>query len=292
MPGSGVPGAEHGGSGPSTCATYAAEPGGRHQRSVAGHATRSYHSPTSRSAPRVHRVLRRYARLVSLDAMIRKPPDEIAAAEGCRARSSPEAVGAPPSSSPASNAGPLSRRLQRVAGEAPKVVRRIIFSRRSMRKKGPLLVGNAAATRWHRVRNVRGTEMRGNCSLCGDVPVRWIQSDGHFVCASPARKRQHADRERRRRRLALYGLSMDDYERMAESRAIDVPSAAGRRPAWTPMAPLLSTTTTGPGRFVGCCAPCAIRGQWDSVRSVRVVVRCRDEVGLAAVSTRRGGHAT
>jgi hypothetical protein len=38
------------------------------------------------------------------------------------------------------------------------------------------------------------------------------------VCASPTRKRQHADAERRRRRLALYGLSMDEYERMAQGQ--------------------------------------------------------------------------
>jgi hypothetical protein len=125
-------------------------------------------------------------------------------------------------------------------------------------EKGPPLVGNAAATRWHRVRNVRGTEMRGNCSLCGDVPVRWIQSDGHFVCASPARKRQRADRERRRRRLALYGLSMDDYERMAREQGDRCAICGGSQTPWTPMAPLLSTT--GPGRFVGCCAACATRG--------------------------------
>lgn len=80
------------------------------------------------------------------------------------------------------------------------------------------VIDKYAASRWHRVRNVRGVEMRATCSLCGDVPVRWIQSDGHFVCAGVARKRQHADRERRRRRLALYGLSMDDYERMAREQ--------------------------------------------------------------------------
>jgi hypothetical protein len=74
------------------------------------------------------------------------------------------------------------------------------------------VIDKHAASRWHRVRNVRGTEMRGVCSLCGDVPVRWNQADSRFVCASPTRKRQHADAERRRRRLALYGLSMDEYE--------------------------------------------------------------------------------
>jgi hypothetical protein len=80
------------------------------------------------------------------------------------------------------------------------------------------VIDKYAASRWHRVRDVRGTEMRGTCSLCGDVPVRWNQPDGRFVCASSARKRQHADRERWRRRLALYGLSMDDYERMAREQ--------------------------------------------------------------------------
>jgi Recombination endonuclease VII len=80
------------------------------------------------------------------------------------------------------------------------------------------VIDKHAASRWHRVRNVRGTEMRGTCSLCGDVPVRWSQSDGRFVCASSTRKRQHADRERRRRRLAVYGLSVDDYERMAQAQ--------------------------------------------------------------------------
>jgi hypothetical protein len=80
------------------------------------------------------------------------------------------------------------------------------------------VIDKHAASRWHRVRSVRGTEMRGICSLCGDVPIRWNQSESRFVCASPTRKRQHADAERRRRRLALYGLSIDDYERMAREQ--------------------------------------------------------------------------
>lgn len=82
------------------------------------------------------------------------------------------------------------------------------------------VIDKHAALRWHRVRGVRGTEMRGICSLCGDVPVRWNQSDSRFVCASPVRKRQHADAERRRRRLALYSLSMDDYERIAQEQGL------------------------------------------------------------------------
>jgi hypothetical protein len=206
----------------------------------------------------VRRVLRHAAGLVSRAAMTRRFSGAIGAAEGSRARSSPEAAGVPPSSSPANCAAPASRRLRRVPGGSPKVARPIISSRRSMRRSGQLLVGSAgprtstpqggpragdgdaapgqtrsvppgydakakvidkyAASRWHRVRDVRGTEMRGTCSLCGDVPVRWNQPDGRFVCASSARKRQHADRERWRRRLALYGLSMDDYERMAREQ--------------------------------------------------------------------------
>lgn len=74
-----------------------------------------------------------------------------------------------------------------------------------------------ASARWHRVRDVRGDEMRGTCTLCGDVPVRWNQSGSYFVCAGP-RKRQHANIERRRRRLALYGLTEADYERMKDEQ--------------------------------------------------------------------------
>jgi hypothetical protein len=76
------------------------------------------------------------------------------------------------------------------------------------------VIDKFAAARWHRVRDISGTAMRGVCSLCGDVPVRWSQSGGYFVCASPARKRQHADAERRRRRAKQYGLSPGDYEQM------------------------------------------------------------------------------
>ena len=60
--------------------------------------------------------------------------------------------------------------------------------------------------------------MRATCSQCGDIPVRWSQSGGYFTCASPERKRLHAAIERRRKRLKLYGLSMEDYEQMNESQ--------------------------------------------------------------------------
>lgn len=80
------------------------------------------------------------------------------------------------------------------------------------------IVDKHAAARWHRIRDVRSEEMRGTCSRCGDAPVRWNQASGHFTCASPARKRQHADIERRRRRLAQYGLTDDDYRQMHESQ--------------------------------------------------------------------------
>lgn len=80
------------------------------------------------------------------------------------------------------------------------------------------IVGKNASARWHRIRDVRGFEMRGTCSLCGDTPVRWLQAAGHFVCAGPSIKRRHADVERRRKRLAIYGLTMDDYERMNEDQ--------------------------------------------------------------------------
>lgn len=80
------------------------------------------------------------------------------------------------------------------------------------------IVGKHASRNWHKLRNVRGAEMRGTCSLCGDVPVRWQQKGGYFVCAGPRRKRRDADAERNRRRLKLYGLTMDDYERMNEEQ--------------------------------------------------------------------------
>lgn len=233
--------------------------------------------------------MRRYARLVSLDAMIRKPSDAIAAAEGCRARNSPEAVGAPPSSSPASNAGPVSRRLQRVAGEAPKVVRRIIFSRRSMRKKDRRLSGMRPP------RGGTGCEMseapRCGATVRSAATCRYVGFSLMVTSSAPVRPGRGSTPTENVvaegwRCMACRWMTTNAWP---ESRAIDVPSAAGRRPAWTPMAPLLSTT--GPGRFVGCCAACATRGQWDSVRSVRVVVRCRDQVGLAPMSTTRGGHA-
>lgn len=76
------------------------------------------------------------------------------------------------------------------------------------------VVAKHASARWHRIREVRGDEMRGTCTQCGDVPVRWNQSEGYFTCASPTRRRLHADLERRRRRLLQYGLSDLDYERM------------------------------------------------------------------------------
>lgn len=76
------------------------------------------------------------------------------------------------------------------------------------------IVGKHAGRNWHRIRDVRGEEMRGTCSLCGDVPVRWNQSGGYFVCAGQARKDRHAAVERRRRRLAEYGLMDGEYEQM------------------------------------------------------------------------------
>lgn len=76
------------------------------------------------------------------------------------------------------------------------------------------IVDKHISSRWHRIRDVRGDEMRGTCSLCGDVPVRWTPSGGYFVCKSPARKSRHAATERRRRRLKMYGLSVDEYEQM------------------------------------------------------------------------------
>lgn len=75
-----------------------------------------------------------------------------------------------------------------------------------------------AAKRWHRIRNVRNVEMIGECTQCGDTPVRWNQSSGFFTCDSPDRKRAHAATERRRKRLKIYGLSEDDYERMNEQQ--------------------------------------------------------------------------
>lgn len=76
------------------------------------------------------------------------------------------------------------------------------------------VVNKHASRNWHRIRNVRADEMRGTCSQCGDVPVRWHPSPGYFVCASPARKGRHAAAERRRKRLEIYGLTVEDYEAM------------------------------------------------------------------------------
>ncbi|SEO56256.1 endonuclease VII domain-containing protein [Trujillonella endophytica] len=75
-----------------------------------------------------------------------------------------------------------------------------------------------ASKKWHRIRNVDGAAMRGECSQCGDVPVGWNQSGQYFVCKSPARKRRHADAERRRRRLLQYGLTPEEYEEMKEAQ--------------------------------------------------------------------------
>jgi hypothetical protein len=76
------------------------------------------------------------------------------------------------------------------------------------------IVDKFASAHWHRVRDVRGEEMRGTCTLCGDTPVRWQQAESRFKCSSPARKARDAGSERRRKLLANYGLTVDDYERM------------------------------------------------------------------------------
>jgi hypothetical protein len=76
------------------------------------------------------------------------------------------------------------------------------------------IVDKYASAKWHRIRNVDGAAMRGECSQCGDVPVRWNQSGQYFVCKSPHRRRLHADAERRRRRLLQYGLTTEQYAEM------------------------------------------------------------------------------
>lgn len=70
------------------------------------------------------------------------------------------------------------------------------------------------SSKWHRIRNVDGAAMRGECSKCGDVPVRWNQSGQYFTCSGPDRRRLHADTERRRRRLLQYGLTTEQYDEM------------------------------------------------------------------------------
>lgn len=81
-----------------------------------------------------------------------------------------------------------------------------------------LVVDKHASVRWHRISAVRGDEMRSTCSLCGDVPVRWANSGGYFVCGSPTRRSKHAAAERKRRRPLLYGLSIENYKRMNQSQ--------------------------------------------------------------------------
>lgn len=77
-----------------------------------------------------------------------------------------------------------------------------------------------ASKRWHRLTDVRGEEMLGTCTQCGpDVPVRWNQSGGYFVCKSPRRKREKADVQRQRRRLEAYGLTEEAYDAMKEAQA-------------------------------------------------------------------------
>ena len=76
-----------------------------------------------------------------------------------------------------------------------------------------------ASKRWHRLTDVRGDEMRGTCTQCGpDVRVRWNQAGSYFVCKSPTRKREHADIQRRRRRLEAYRLTSEVYEAMKEQQ--------------------------------------------------------------------------
>lgn len=73
--------------------------------------------------------------------------------------------------------------------------------------------------RWHRIRDVRGSEMRATCSICGDVPVRWKTDRQRFICDLYVRNQGRADAERRRiRRLATYGLTTADYDRMNEAQ--------------------------------------------------------------------------
>lgn len=76
------------------------------------------------------------------------------------------------------------------------------------------IVDKHASRHWHRLRDVRGEEMRGTCSQCGDVPVRWNPSGSLFTCAGRKKRERHAVSERRRKRLKVYGLTDEDYERM------------------------------------------------------------------------------
>ena len=75
-----------------------------------------------------------------------------------------------------------------------------------------------ASKRWHRIRDVRSEDMRGTCSQCGDVPVKWSRGSGYFICASPVRKRSTADKRRERRWREMYGLTPKEYERMNEQQ--------------------------------------------------------------------------
>lgn len=81
------------------------------------------------------------------------------------------------------------------------------------------IVNKHASKRWHKLQEINGTTMRGNCSQCGDTPVRWNQSESRFVCASPKRKEHHAKNQRKRNRLGKYGLTPEDYERMNVEQA-------------------------------------------------------------------------
>lgn len=76
------------------------------------------------------------------------------------------------------------------------------------------IIDKYASAKWHRIRNVDGPNMRGECSQCGDVPVAWNQSGQYFVCKSPKRKRLHADAERLRRRLLQYELTTEQFDQM------------------------------------------------------------------------------
>lgn len=78
------------------------------------------------------------------------------------------------------------------------------------------VINKRAAQRWHRIRDVRGEEMRGVCTQCGDVPVKW--SGSHFTCANPDRQKKRAEDERRRKRLKVYGMEPEDYDRLREAQ--------------------------------------------------------------------------
>jgi hypothetical protein len=224
----------------------------------------------------------------------------IGAAEGSRARSSPEAAWVPPSSSPANCAAPASRRLRRVTGGSPKVVRPIISSRRSMRRSGQLLVesagprtstppggpraGDGAAAPGQtrsvppgmtpRPRSSTSTPPRDGteCGTSGaprcGVPVRSAATcrfDGISLMATSSAPARLGKGSMLTESVGAGGWRCTACRWMTtnawpESRASDVPSAAGRRLAWTPMAPLLSITTTRPGLFEGCSAACATPG--------------------------------